>query len=103
DFKTYLEHPENHDVMYRHLCRDPEEPAEEAIHFLLNRYTFIGLQEMYPFSIKSVFMLLGQRVEPKIRLRDNQEEAKSSPPPTTEEMQIAYACNKQDLWMFEFF
>jgi hypothetical protein len=103
NFRTYVEDTDNQDVMYRYLCRDESEPVQDGIHFILQRYTFIGLQEMYVLSIKAVFLLLGQRIEPQLRLRNNHEIAGRAQPMAPDDIALARELNSKDVFMFEFF
>ena len=68
-FRHFISDPINQDVMFKYLCEDMAQTAEECMEFISRTYTFIGVMEMYTFSIKMMFMLLGMRIDPSLTLR----------------------------------
>lgn len=50
--------------------------AEECVDYILRRYAFVGLQEMYPLSFRMLFALLGTTRYPRMRVRVGQQEKK---------------------------
>lgn len=70
-FRAFVEHPANRDVMFHYLCKAPTDTAEETLRFLDERFTFVGVQEMYYFSLKSIALLLGRRIRAHLRLRES--------------------------------
>ena len=57
--------------MYKYLCCDYDQDVTEAIKFVEDRFTFVGVQEMYPISIRLLFALFGMRAQPQLRLRES--------------------------------
>ena len=61
-FRDFISDPINKDVIFNHLCEDIAQTGEECMEFISRTYTFVGVREMYTFSIKMMFMLLGSGV-----------------------------------------
>lgn len=70
-FQEFYRDPVNHNIMYKYLCRDYDQDVTEAIKFVEDRFTFVGVQEMYPISIRLLFALFGMRAQPQLRLRES--------------------------------
>jgi hypothetical protein len=69
-FRRFIDDPNNHNLMFSYLCRNEDDSIEQTIEFILNRFTWVGIQEDYRFSIKMLFLLFGIRVEPQRALRN---------------------------------
>lgn len=70
-FEEFYRDPVNHNIIYKYLCRDYDQDVTEAIKFVEDRFTFVGVQEMYPISIRLLFALFGMRAQPQLRLRES--------------------------------
>ena len=75
----------------------------ELIQFLLERFTFIGLQELYTFSIKTIFMLLGMRIDPELRLREKLNTQTNEAKITEGEILLVERLNNKDYEIFTYF
>lgn len=102
-FRHFIEDPGNRNLMYEYLCRHETDSFEQTLAFVLRRYTWIGLQDSYDFSIKVLFMLFGMRIEPKNRLRETDPEAKNSLVVSHEDQQAARNLNELDYRLYEAF
>lgn len=70
-FQEFYRDPVNHNIIYKYLCRDYDRDVTETIKFVEDRFTFVGVQEMYPISIRLLFALFGMRAQPQLRLRES--------------------------------
>jgi hypothetical protein len=70
-FDKFYRDPINQNIIYKYLCRDYDQDVTEAIKFVEDRFTFVGVQEMYPISIRLLFALFGMRAQPQLRLRES--------------------------------
>lgn len=68
-FRHFFTDPTNHNVMFDNLCEDRSQSARECLDAMARNFSFVGVQEMYPLSIKLVFMMLGMRIDPSLNLR----------------------------------
>lgn len=68
-FRHFIEDADNHNVMFTYLCRSEADSVDETIEFIMDRFTWVGIQEDFRFSIKMLFMLFGMRIEPRRALR----------------------------------
>ena len=76
-FQEFYRDPVNHDIMFKYLCQEYDQDVNEAIRFVEDRFTFVGVQEMYPISIRLLFALFGMRAQPQLRLRESSSRAES--------------------------
>src|SRR5262245_52050843 len=71
NFEEFYRDPVNHNIITKYLCRDYDQDVTETIKFVEDRFTFVGVQEMYPISIRLLFALFGMRAQPQLRLRES--------------------------------
>ena len=70
EYFEFVHDPRNHNTMFNYLCRDTADSLQVTLDFLLKRYTWIGIQELYSLSIKVLFLLFGMRITPSIKERE---------------------------------
>jgi hypothetical protein len=108
-FGEFYRDPVNHNIIYKYLCRDYDQDVTEAIRFVEDRFTFVGVQEMYPISIRLLFALFGMRAQPQLRLRESaarpeSEELKKSVDEIAEaNSQEIVGLNSLDFQLYDYF
>ncbi len=102
-FRHFIEEPGNQNLMYDHLRRDEADSYETTLVFVRQRYTWIGLQEAYNFSLKMLFMLFGMRIEPRVRLREGDADSKNALITTPADEQAAQDRNATDYKLYQSF
>lgn len=81
--EAYLGFRGDRNKMAQHLIapgvyagRDPE----ECVDYLLRTYDFVGVQDMYPISFRTLTALIGAPAWPKLRENVNRDEEEERPP-----------------------
>jgi hypothetical protein len=103
NFRSFIEDPDNQNVMFGYLCRDQNESIEATVDFICERYFWIGIQEDYRFSIKMLFMLFGMRIEPQRYLRVSTVSCSSKLELGKEDIRSFHARNTKDYDLYTFF
>ena len=76
DFATYTARKHVHNKTATALVPKPIVDAGDgaaAVQYVLDNFTFIGMQEMYPLSLRTVTTLMGTPRSPEARIRVNAE------------------------------
>jgi Sulfotransferase family len=76
DFATYVARKHVHNKTAKALVPLPLVEAgdiEAAVEFILKNFVFIGLQEMYPLSLRAITTMAGQSRSPEAKVRVNNE------------------------------
>lgn len=102
-FLDFVHDPRNHNTMFNYLCRDTDESLEVTLDFLLKRYTWIGIQELYTFSIKVLFLLFGMRITPSIKEREGDPKRLALTDLTPAQTREVEEMNYLDYGIFRFF
>jgi len=69
DFASYLACKPEQNKMHHYLSRYTGQPVEEVIEEVEREFTFVGTQELYEFSCRLLFTLLGRLEAPLIYAR----------------------------------
>ena len=102
-FRHFIEDTDNHDVMFYYLCRSQADSVDDTIEFILDRFTWVGIQEDFRFSIKMLFMLFGMRIEPRRTIRKNAATTEQQILVSPEDMRAARQHNVKDYKLYSFF
>jgi hypothetical protein len=102
-FRHFVENPDNHNVMFNYLCRSEADSIDDTIEFILDRFTWIGIQEDFRFSIKMLFMLFGMRIEPRRTIRKSAVDAENQILVSREDIRAVEINNEKDYRLYSFF
>jgi hypothetical protein len=102
-FRHFIEDPGNQNQMFKYVCQDRDDSLEATVAFLRNRFTWIGIQEQYTFSIKVLFTLFGMRIRPAIRLRTGKPEQLAQLVMSAEDHRVFRELNRMDIELYSFF
>lgn len=73
DFASYLACKPEQNKMHHYLSRYPGQPVEEVIDEVEREFTFVGTQEAYEFSCRTLFALLGRMEAPTLYARKTED------------------------------
>jgi hypothetical protein len=90
DFETYIARPHVHNKTARHLVPKALIDAGDkagAVKYVMDNFAFIGLQESYPLTLRTLTTLMGnpRTVEAKVRVNSEGDENKVEMTPELEE------------------
>lgn len=74
-FESYLEQPGEQNKATRYLVPEQIMATQDpgaCVDHIIQRYHFVGLQEMYPLAFRLLFSLLGERRSPTMQIRVNE-------------------------------
>ncbi len=105
DFATYVARKHVHNKTATALVPKPIVDAgdgEAAVQYVLEHFSFVGLQEMYPLALRTVTTLMGTPRTPEARVRVNTETENAVTLSAAEEAELKQL-NSVDVALFQAF
>ncbi len=105
DFAAYIARKHVHNKTATALVPKPIVDAgdgEAAVQFVLDNFTFVGLQEMYPLALRTITTLMGTPRTPQARVRVNTETENAVTLSAAEESELKQL-NNVDMALFQAF
>ncbi len=102
-FRDFYNAPLAQNAMTRYLAPQGGGDADAAIEFVCANYSFVGLVEMYPLTVKTVFALLGYDHRPRLHIRKTSDLTEDPLEVSDDDRREIRALNHDDLAVFGFF
>lgn len=102
-FEKYLEAPRMRNRMFNFLRPSNNATVEECIEFIVERFAFVGLVEMYPLSVRLVTRLMEQERSPTLYVRKTEDNDYNQFEVTPELLNRVREINGLDVILYDYF
>jgi hypothetical protein len=101
--ESYARTARGRNKMFRFLRPFPNASLEECKEFIVNRFAFVGVVEMYPLSFRLMTRMLGQERGPSHHVRKTMETEHNHVEVTPELIKTIRELNSQDMELYGYF
>jgi len=102
-FETYLNAPQLRNRMFNFLRPSRQATVEDCIEFVVERFAFVGLVEMYPLAVRLVTRLMEQERSPTHYIRKTEDNEHNQIDITPELLDRVREFNSLDVALYDYF